>query len=409
MDSFTETRRTGFFSRIKNAIVGAFIGMLLVPGSIILLSWNEYRTIHRTHGLNEGAELVETVADPNSASQTYAGKLIHVNEKADTEERLRDDVFGIEENAIRLVRNVEMYQWVEDKRTEKSGNTKKTVYEYRKEWRSGREDHQGFKKPNGHENPRAKFRESTHEAKRVNVGAYVLNQNLKSSIRSGEGIDWDDERLAALSPEVRDNSVVDGRYLYWSETEEANPVDPLLGDQRIWFSVVRPTRVSFVAESRQGDPASLKPFTTTNGEELEKLYVGDFSAAEVFEKMQGENEMWAWILRAGGFAVSFIGFAMILGVLSAFTDWIPLVGSMTRGLVGLVALLLAVVLTSLTIAFAWIAVRPLIAIPLIVVGIGAAVMAWRSSRKNAKNQPVYANTAGQAEAPAVLSADDVVQ
>ena len=51
----------------------------LVPGSVALLSWNEYRTIHRTKGLNEGAELVETVADPDTALPDLSGKLVHVN------------------------------------------------------------------------------------------------------------------------------------------------------------------------------------------------------------------------------------------------------------------------------------------------------------------------------------------
>lgn len=114
--------------------------------------------------------------------------------------------------------------------------------------------------------------------------------------------------------------------------------------------------------------------------------------------------MWAWIFRGGGFAISFIGFTMIMGVLTAFTDAIPLVGSMTRSVVGFVAFLLAIVLTTLTIAFAWVAVRPLFAIPLIVVGVAAAVMAWRSSRKKPQQTaPVYAS-----EAPAMLSPDDVV-
>jgi hypothetical protein len=115
--------------------------------------------------------------------------------------------------------------------------------------------------------------------------------------------------------------------------------------------------------------------------------------------------MWAWILRIGGFFMAFLGFTMIMGVLSAFTNAIPLVGSMTRMIVGFVSFLLAIVLTTLTIAFAWIALRPLFAIPLIVVGVAAAVMAWRSSRKKPVSAPAYASAS---EAPAMLTPDDVV-
>lgn len=403
-DVFTSTQRTGFFSRIKNAIVGTFLGLIMVPVSIGLLSWNEYRTIHRTHGLNEGASVVQSVDDPNTAYERLAGSLIHLNGKADTQERLRDDIFGVEENAIRLTRKAQMFQWVEKKRTKKSGNTKRTTYTYKQQWESGRTDHGGFKEPSGHENPPAEFAKASWEAERVNLGAYSINQSLKSSIRSDENVPWSDQVVDALPERIRDNSVVNQQYLYWSSGGPPDPNAPRIGDQRISLNVVRPTRVSLVAKSRHKDASQLGPFTTTNGEELERLYVGDFSAAEVFEKMQGENEMWAWILRGIGFVVSFIGFSMIMGVLSAFADSVPFVGSMARSIIGFVAFLLAIVVTTLTIAFAWVAVRPLLAIPLIVVGVGAAFMAWRSFRK----KPVAVQQGYAQESPAVLSADDLV-
>lgn len=404
-DTFTSTSRTGFFSGIKNAVVGTLLGLVMVPGAIVLLSWNEYRTIHRTNGLNEGAELVQTVEDPAVASPSLAGSLIHLNGKADTQERLRDETFGIEETAIRLDRNVEMFQWVEDEDTKKRNGRRTTTYNYNLKWDSGRNNHAEFKHPDGHENPLAKFRDQSHEAENVNLGGYALNQSLKRSIHSDEHLDWSEEVVASLPAEIRDQSTTDQHYLYWAETGAPDPQSPQLGDQRIAFNIIRPTRVSLVAAVKEASPDQLKPFTTSNGEELQQLYVGDFSAAEVFEKMQGENMMWAWILRGAGFMISFVGFTMIMGVLTAFTDAIPLVGSMTRSIVAFVAFLLAIVITTLTIAFAWVAVRPLFAIPLIVVGVGAAFMAWRSSRRKpmAEPAPVYGS-----ESPAVLSADDVV-
>lgn len=403
-DSFTTTSHTGFFSRIKNAVVGTLLGLIMVPGAIGLLSWNEYRTIHRTRGLNEGAELVQSVDDPAIASPKFAGALIHVSGKADTQERLRDDILGVEENAIRLTRRTDMFQWVEAKKKKKKGNATTETYSYKKEWQSGRVDHSKFKRSNGHENPGLRFPKETWEASQVNLGAYTLNNNLKGYISSDEYIEWTSEVFDAIPESIRGSSVVDQEYLYWSEKGTPNPNSPELGDHRVRINVVRPTQVSLVAKSREQKPDQLAPFTTSNGQELERLYVGEFSAAEVFEKMQSENSMWAWIFRGGGFAISFIGFTMIMGVLTAFTDAIPLVGSMTRSVVGFVAFLLAIVLTTLTIAFAWVAVRPLFAIPLIVVGVAAAVMAWRSSRKKPQQTaPVYAS-----EAPAMLSPDDVV-
>ncbi len=402
-DTFTSTTTTGFFSRIKNAIAGMLLGFVMVPGSIALLSWNEYRTIHRTQGLNEGVELVQSINDPTVASPELAGSLVHLNGKADTQERLRDKRFGVEENAIRLVRNVEMFQWVEHKTTKKEGNRETTEYSYEKKWAAGREDHTAFRKPRGHENPVEKFQAKIHEATKVNLGGYILNQSLNRSIHSEELVDWTEAIVESLPSKIRDHSKVDAQYLYWSAAGSPNVESPEPGDQRIAFNVVRPTNVSLVAGVKETTPEQLTPYTTTNGEQLQQLYVGDFTAAEVFEKMKSENAMWAWIWRGSGLMISFVGFTLIMGVLTAFSDSIPLIGSMARSVVGFVSFLLAIVLTTLTIAFAWIAVRPLIAIPLVVVGVVAAVMAWRSSSK--KSTPVLVSAD---EAPAMLSSEDVV-
>lgn len=414
-DTFTTSSSTGFFSRIKGAIFGTLVGIVLVPASICLLGWNEYRTIHRTRGLNEGADTVQTVTDPASARPELSESLVHMTGLADTQERLRDEVFGVEEQAIQLRRDVEMYQWVEKKDTKSrdkvgGGKTTETTYSYEKKWASGREDSERFHHSNGHENPPAEFEAFSVTAKDVNVGAYQLDNPLKNSINAFENVAWTDEVVASLPDDILIRCNIDNPYLYWSASGNSEPNSPQIGDQRIKVEVVRPTTVSLIA-GVEASGSQLGDFTVSNGESMRKLYVGEFSAAECFDKMQGENNMWAWILRAIGFGVSFLGFTMILGVIGAFASIIPLFGSLTKTLTGIVAFLLAIVVTTLTIAFAWVAVRPLIAIPLIVVAIGAAVMAWRTSRKSAAANiapPITPPIGAHAEAPVTLTADDVV-
>ncbi len=36
----------------------------MVPGSVALVSWNEYRTVHRSRGLAEAEKVVVEAADP---------------------------------------------------------------------------------------------------------------------------------------------------------------------------------------------------------------------------------------------------------------------------------------------------------------------------------------------------------
>lgn len=67
--SFTETTRTSWFARLKNALIGFLIGIVLVIGSIWALVWNEGRSIKTYRALGEGASIVVSVgADEVSPS-----------------------------------------------------------------------------------------------------------------------------------------------------------------------------------------------------------------------------------------------------------------------------------------------------------------------------------------------------
>ncbi|MEM6692933.1 MAG: TMEM43 family protein, partial [Planctomycetota bacterium] len=165
-----------FGARSKNPIVGALFGMLMVPGSIALQAWNEYRTIHRTRGLNEASEIVETIEDTSQVNPSFDGQLVHMTGEAQANGSLRDPIFGVESNAIRLQRNVEMYQW--DEKKESKENNEPT-YSYRQVWSNGRINSSEFKYPSGHENPQARFDSWDAVAPHVHVGVFELNESLK--------------------------------------------------------------------------------------------------------------------------------------------------------------------------------------------------------------------------------------
>ena len=97
----------------------------------------------------------------------------------------------------------------------------------------------------------------------------------------------------------------------------------------------------------------------------------------MFEKFQQENGMLAWMLRIGGIFLSCLGFFLVMSPLAVFADVVPFFGSLTRGLTGIIAVLLGVCVSSMTIAVSWIAVRPLIGIPMLIVAIGCIVLLYR--------------------------------
>jgi hypothetical protein len=99
---------------------------------------------------------------------------------------------------------------------------------------------------------------------------------------------------------------------------------------------------------------------------------------------QSSNARLTWILRLVGFVVMALGIGLVLNPLKVLADVVPFIGSIVGFGVGVIAFLLAAVLSLITIALSWIAVRPVLGISLLAaagIGIIALVMLSRSRRR----------------------------
>ncbi len=105
------------------------------------------------------------------------------------------------------------------------------------------------------------------------------------------------------------------------------------------------------------------------------------SAEEMFQDAQDANSFMTWLLRAVGFIMMFAGLSMILKPLSVLADLIPFIGDIIEVGTGIIAFLVALPLTLITIAIAWLFYRPLIAIPLLIIAGGAIY--WLIKKKKA--------------------------
>lgn len=364
----------GFLGRIGNSFVGALIGLVLLPVSVLLLGWNEYRTVQRSHGIAEAKSVVVSIPSADQIAEDLNDKLVHLTGLATTEETLRDPQFAVEEVGIHLARRVEMYQWVEDKRTTGSGSSRRTTYDYELKWESGRVDSSRFEEASFHANPELRVPETTVTADHVHIGKYRLSDPLKLEMDRYEPVSITEDQLLEDLPEDQwDQYLVRGNELFWSEIAP-NPDQPELGDLRIRFEVVRPAEVSLVAKL-QGD--KFTEYRTSNNEPFERLYLGAFSAEQVMEKLTQENTFMAWLLRIMGTGTCVVGFWMILGPIRSITSFIPVLAQLTGGLVFVVSLLMGTIISLTVIAVAWIAVRPLLGIGLLVIVLVAAFLVVR--------------------------------
>ncbi len=67
-NTYRETTTTSWFSRLKQALTGIVIGLILVAASLVLLFWNEGRAIKTYRALTEGAGSIVSVGPEEPAT-----------------------------------------------------------------------------------------------------------------------------------------------------------------------------------------------------------------------------------------------------------------------------------------------------------------------------------------------------
>ena len=380
IDSYTSSSNESWFTRIKNAIVGVLIGIIIFIASFPVLFLNEGRAVKTAQSLAEGAKSVVSISSDKVDSGNEK-KLVHLTGLAETKETLTDPVFNVsEEKAIKLIRRVEMYQWKETKKSKSKkqtgGGTKtETTYSYNKVWSDDVINSNNFNKSQQYRNPSKKpYSGEVEAAKEVTLGGFTLSASLIDKIITESPVRVSADTLPA---ELKNNLTVSNNKYYLGD----NPSSPQIGDTRISFEVVKPEKVSII--SRQiGN--TFEPYKTKAGDTIERLEIGEVSADTMFKNALEENNLWTWIVRAIGFLLMLVGLNLIFGPIAVLADVIPFIGNLVGGGIFLSSLFVSLILSSLTISIAWIFYRPLIGILLLVIGggIGFGIMMLIKKKKS---------------------------
>jgi hypothetical protein len=373
-DRITVTRRTSWFSRLSESIKSVVFGFLLFVLAFPLLFWNEGRAVRTARSLEEGAGVVVSVS-PDEVDPAKEGKLVHVSGFARTEDVLEDEIFGVSENAVRLVREVSMFQWVETEhsRTEtKLGGGEETVttYEYSTDWADEIVDSSAFQSAGDHRNPSAfPYEPRTMTAGTVFLGEFALSAEQIDRLARSESL-----RIEALPAGIRGRARLDDGGIYIG----ADPARPAVGDTRVRFRVVRPGAVSVVAR-QAGD--TFEPYRASAGASIFLLEESIASATAMIETAEAQNTLLTWVLRGAGFFLMFLGLSLVFRPLAVFGDVVPLVGRLLRVGVGAVSAALAAFFGFVTIAIGWLAYRPLLGVVLLALGAGALFFLTRAARR----------------------------
>ena len=368
-EQFTQYSRTGYGGRIGNAFGTALFGLLLFAASFFLLFWNEGRAVKTSQMLKEGAASVVSV-DSASIVPANDGKLVYFNGQT-IGKALADPLFQVNiDPAIHLRRVVKMYQWKEKRETNAhtdavgGGQTSKTTFTYSKVWSDALIDSSSFQYADSHHNPSAKRIDTTKwTAEPVIVGAFTLPGQLVDRIDNYQPVVTSEDNRQKLPDELKSDSVLTDGFYYISgqNGRMVDPQQPQIGDLQVAIESVAPGPVSVIAKQTGNTVA---PYPTRSGKDLQLLYTGVHPAAEMFATEQQHNKNLSWILRGVGFACMWFGLMALARPLSVVASVVGLVGDVVGAGVAFFSFLLAVMLSSVVIAVAWVFYRPVLGISL---------------------------------------------
>ncbi|MGH8048778.1 MAG: TMEM43 family protein, partial [Chthoniobacterales bacterium] len=244
---------------------------------------------------------------------------------------------------------------------------------YEKDWSGALIDSSDFKQPEGHSNPTAMIAGTeTFTAPDATLGAFTVPEDIIGLMNGDSSIKPTQENFDALSDELKTTGHLTSSGYYFGK----DPAAAAIGDQKATFEILKPGTFSILA---QQNGSTFQPFQTKAGDPIQRVESGTVDAKLMLAHAQAENNILTWVLRLAGLVVMWIGFALIFKPLSVIADVIPFLGSIVGAGGGLVALLISMVVTFITIAIAWLVVRPLLGGSLLVVAGVVLALAFKAA------------------------------
>nr|XP_002119557.1 transmembrane protein 43 [Ciona intestinalis] len=376
----TYRHKPGFLERVGNSCMGVLVGICVFLISIILLYYNEGRSVAVAIMLEEGLNNVASLE--MSSKWQFNGKLVHHIGLLEAENDIQDDYYKIKLPCVKLKRTVEMYQWIEHSQSKETNVGDKieteTTYTYDLEWSSTLSQSRNFAEEIGHTNPRDFFLDSTTHSLE-----YVTSQGIKLSGTLIDKINWFKTIHNLPVPEHSSKATIHKHYFYHG----GDPLYPEVGDTRTSFQCAGVTRetnhvgkrdvVSIVAMLKDD---KFTTYSSNNGHSIAFLYRGSVSAEQIFRSEESSNSTLTWALRFIGMILMYVGLSIMTNIITTLVDWIPVVRQIVAFSVASFNMTLTLFLSLLVIAFGWLRFRPLFATTLA----AASLLPWLISSKRAR-------------------------
>lgn len=376
------TKKGGFCSGVFGLILG-----------VVLLFWNEGRSVKRYAMIQEGIKSVVSVSDTSTVNSKNEGKLVILSGPlTTTDSPLNDSSFGVEQEALLMDRQVAMYQWTETKKQQKKDDKTITTYSYSKGWYTTLKSSSSFHEIRGHSNPTSmKFSSYSIVADPWNLGIFTIAPDMKRKLRSSKplaGLNTDDLPSGTTQAEAKSGG---DSYYYGSGSSSF----PQVGDTKVSYTYLPVGGIFTILAKQTG--ASFEGYQTKSGGKWYEIRQGKLSAEELFAQAQADNKSLTLILRVIGFFLLFVGCNNLFAPIISLAAVTPCFGAaMAECLAGtiipFVCFILAGGIFGVVVGCAWLFYRPLLSIPLLVgISVGG-YYGWLAYKNNRDNSALTEDT-----------------
>ena len=303
--------------------------------------------------LSLGSRIVQQLNNQNA--DKLQNHLAYVTGQARVRGSVTDPLTGVTAPVLRLVRNVQMFQWQEQE-SGTSNASRVRHYDYYKAWSGTPVVSRSFHHSYGHENPSFTILNQAFEAD-CTVGGQMVPGQLLNKVPAVVPLNpipysLNLYRLAEFTraPCHRYNDEI-----YVGQ----NPPLPQVGDLRISYNVTPVGSLSIVA-AEHGN--SFTPYVVSDGDEA--VYLIEFGKVPVermFKDALNDNQLRLWGMRLLWWVVDWLGMVLLFYPIKAFTDAIPFLGQLAGFVIVVLCAAGAFFVNGIIIVAAWVYFRPLFA------------------------------------------------
>lgn len=360
----------------NNPLAGMVIGIVMFIGSFFLISYNEGRALDAAEALIWAEKQTIAVAT-NQIDPANNGRFIAVQGEANVSDLVADRMFAVvAQDALRLQRKAEMYQWKESSST---SSNDRTTYSYSKTWSENAIDSSEFHDLN-HKNPAMSVKSAWMNNMTGTLGVFRLTDQILNKLTDTRPFPLPENYQAPQNYRATDSN-----QLY----RGADPADPQIGDIRVSFHVVPADAISIAGVQNghvitQGNAPNRKfgiLLAETGLKSVETLYANE----------QQRQSTLTWILRGVSFAIMWLGIYLLFSPLTWLANFVPYLGRLISTAAGTIAFVIALPLFVIAEVFFWFSVRPVLSIAMVAGACAIAAAVYMMSRNKTKTDEAPAS------------------